>query len=86
MYYEDAWQSRIKPKFDLWWEEQDGKYQDSAKFRQRNLFVLKEFNNEPASYQDEIRTRIEAEHQVVMEDWKKKNATLKTDNTKGGEE
>ena len=86
MYYEVAWQSRIKAKFDLWWEQQDGTYQDSDKFRQRNLFDSKEFENEPVSFREEIRARIEADHQFIMEEWKNKNKTLETDNTKGGEE
>ena len=86
MYYEVAWQSWIKAKFDLWWKQQDGTYQDSDKFHQCNLFILKEFENEPVLFREEIRACIEVDHQFVMEEWKNKNKTLKTDNTKDGEE
>ncbi|KIL56753.1 hypothetical protein M378DRAFT_16782 [Amanita muscaria Koide BX008] len=85
MYYEVAWESKVKPKFDKWWSEQDGKYSEINKFHQRNLFILKELKNEPSSFQEEIKARIKADHQQAMEDWKKKLNTVEMDNTKDEE-
>ncbi|KAM6496222.1 hypothetical protein JOM56_008928 [Amanita muscaria] len=85
MYYEAAWESKVKPKFDAWWSEQDGKYPETTKIHQRNVFILKELENEPSSLQEEITARVETDHQRAIEDWNKKLATIDMDNTKGDE-
>ena len=86
VYYDVAWQSQIKAKFDAWWEQQNGTYPDSAKFHQRTLFVSKEYENEPVSFQEDIKARVEADHKSAMEEWKKGVESLQTDNMTGGEE
>ena len=88
-YYADAWETKLKPRFNAWWATQKHQFGDDAghlMMKERNLFVEQALKAEPEEYHDELRTQIESEHKIAMSGWKKMTGSVKTANNLGGAE
>ena len=89
VYYVDAWETKLKPRFNTWWAMHKDQFRDDAGhliMKEHNLFVEQALKAEPEEYQDELCTQIESEHKIAMSGWRKMTGSVKTTNNLGGAE
>jgi len=74
VYYEMAWDSRLKNEFDMWLKTRSREVliPGTHMLTTRNQFMVEVWEREPTSFKEQVTAQLDAEYEHEMNEWKKK--------------